>query len=197
MYIDYKISCINSVWQSLCIHGEEFCIMMTSFILSLFLSQLLWIRFVVCDVYHIIPSPDHHCPVELCLTLSLFAVNASLYLDNNTSLIFQPGNHTIRLKLNVSGVITFSMISNQSRAGIVCENDSESGFTFNTVNHVHISNLQFLECYYNDLDHHELIIVTASSLVVVKCIFENNVGTGFITAINSNITIVQSKIEGK
>ena len=163
----------------------------------LYLNQILWIRFAICDVYHIIPSPDHHCTVEPCLTLSVFTANASLYLDNNTSLIFQPGNHTIHLKLNVSGVTSFSMISNQSRAGIVCENDSEPGFTFNAVNHVHISNLKFLECYYHYTfdDGNKLITLTASSLVVVKCIFENNVGTGFITAINSNITIAQSTFQ--
>ena len=92
------------------------------------------------------------------------------------------------------------MISNQSRAGIVCENDSEPGFTFNAVNHVHISNLKFFECYYDIYytsdDGNKLITLIASSLELVKCIFENNVGTGFITAINSNITIVQSTIEG-
>ena len=151
----------------------------------------LWIGFVSCAVYHIVPSPSHHCPVESCLTLSSFASNTSLYLDNNTSLIFQPGNHTTHYKLNVSGVVSFSMISNQSRAGITCENDSEPRFIFNAVNHVHVSNLKFFECYC-DVNCSKLIILTASSLVLLKCIFEDNVGTGVINAANSNITIAQN-----
>ena len=92
----------------------------------------------------------------------------------------------------------FLMISNQSRAGIISEIDLKSGFTFNAVNHVYISNLKFLECLYHDTldDGNELITLTASSLVSMKCRFENNVGIGLITAINSNITIVQSTIRG-
>ena len=113
---------------------------------SLFLTNL-WIGCVSCAVYHIISSLNHDCPVKSCLTLSSFAANASLYLESNTSLIFQLGNHTIHSKLNVTGVVDFSMISDQSRAGITCENDSEPGFIFNAVNHVHVSNLKFFECY--------------------------------------------------
>ena len=151
-------------------------------------------------MYHIIPSPDHHCPVESCLTLSSFAANASFYLDDNTSLIFQPGNHVKRSQLNVTGVANFSMISDQLRAGIACEkfNDSKAGFIFNGVNHVHVSNLKFYECYCDidySFDHgNELIILTASSLVLLKCTFEDNVGTGLINAANSNITIAQSTV---
>ena len=142
---------------------------------SLFLVHL-WIAFVSCAVYHIVPSPDHHCPVESCLTLSSFAANASFYLDDNTSLIFQLGNHVKRSQLNVTGVANFSMISDQSRVGITCENDSKAGFIFNGVNHVHVSNLKFYECYCDidySFDHgNELIILVASSLVLVKCTFE-------------------------
>ena len=63
--------------------------------------------------------------------------------------------------------------------------------------HVHVSNLKFFECYcdisYNFFDHGiKLITLTASSLELVKCIFEDNVGTSVITAANSNITIAQS-----
>ena len=165
---------------------------------SMFLTQL-WIGFVSCAVYHIVPSPDHHCPVESCLTLSSFTANTNLYIDNNTSLIFQPGNHIIRSILTVTDVIDFSMMSvaNQSRAGITCKNNTKPGLIFNAVNHVHLSNLKFFECYcdirYNSSDHGiKLITLTASSLVLVKCIFENNVGTSLIKATHSNITIVQS-----
>ena len=107
---------------------------------SLFLIHL-WIGSISCAVYHIVQSLDHHCPVEPCLTLSSFVATASLYLDNNTSLIFQPGNHIIRSKFNVTGVVNFSMISDQSTAGITCENDSKAGFIFNGVNPVSYTHL--------------------------------------------------------
>ena len=168
-----------------------------SLVISLCWAQL-WIGLVSCAVYHIIPSPDHHCPVEPCLTLSSFAANASLYLDNNTSLIFQPGNHVISSKLNVTGVVNFSMISDQSRAGITCENNSNVEFIFNAANHVHLSNLKFYECHCDVYSFYyacygvNLITLTASSLVLVKCIFEDNVGTSLINAVYSNITIAQS-----
>ena len=149
---------------------------------SLFLVHL-WIGFVSCAMYHIVPSPSHHCPVESCLTLSSFAANASLYLDNNTSLIFQPGNHIMRSTLNVTGVVEFFMISDQSRAGITCENDSKAEFIFKGVNHVNVNNLKFYECHCDSYDDYDylcddinMITSTASSLVLVKCTFEDNVG---------------------
>ena len=163
----------------------------------------LWIGSISCAVYHIVPSPDHHCPVEPCFTLSSFAANVSLYLESDsTLLIFLPGNHIIRSKFNVRGVSNFSMISyhsNLSRACIICEKNSKSGFIFNAVSHVHISNLKFFECYcginryYFDLCcDAKLITLNASSLVLVKCIFEDNVGPGLINAAHSNITIAHS-----
>ena len=157
----------------------------------------LWIGFVSCAVYHIIPSPNHHCPVESCLTLSEFAANTNLYLDNNTSLIFLLGNHTISSKLYVIGIVNFSMISDQSRAGITCETDSMAGFTFNSVNYVNVSNLKFYRCCcdsYDLCDDFNLIILNASTLVLVKCTFEDNVGSkiSMINAAHSNITLVQS-----
>ena len=165
---------------------------------SLLLIQL-WIEFISCAVYHIIPSPSHHCPIDSCLTLSSFVADANLYLDSNTSLIFQPGSHVIHSKLNVSGVVNFSMtsVASQSRAGIICKNFTKPGFIFNATNHVHVSSLKFFECYCdtncNSFDQGiKLFTLTASSLVLEKCIFQNNVGTGVITATNSNITIAQS-----
>ena len=105
----------------------------------------LWTGFVCCAVYHIIPSPDHHCPVESCLTLSSFAANVSHYLDSNISLIFQPGNHTVHSELNVTNVSGFSMTSysaKQSIADITCGSLLLSIFIFEAVDHVYISNLK-------------------------------------------------------
>ena len=108
----------------------------------------LWIGSVSCAVYHIVLSLIHHCPGESCLTLSSFAANVSLHLDNNTSLIFQPGNHSVQSKLNITNVAEFSMISysaNQLNLGIICESSLLlSFFIFEAVDHVYITNLNFL-----------------------------------------------------
>ena len=193
MHQTYELFSLTASITSLLSNRSAFTVKMIYSSFSLFLSQLLWIGFVSCAVYHIAPSPSHHCPVEQCLTLSSFAANASLYLDNNTSLIFQPGNHIIRSKLNVTGVVNFSMtsVASQSRVGITCENDSKSKFIFNAVDDVHVSNLKFFECHCN-INCNKLITLTASSLVLTKCVFEDIVGTGVINATNSNITIAQS-----
>ena len=144
-------------------------------------------------MYHIVPSPDHHCPIESCLTLSSFATNVSQYIESNTLLLFQPGNHVMRSKINITGIVNFSMISiSPLRAGLTCENNSEPRvmFIFNTVQHVHVRNLRLFECKYVFGDK-ILFTLMASSLELVNCIFENNIRTSMINARNCNITIAQ------
>ena len=172
--------------------------MMYSLSFCLFMIHL-WILPVNCVVYHIVPSPDHHCPVESCLTLSSFAANASLYLDNNTSLIFQPGNHTMHSQLNVTGIVNFSMISDQSSAlGITCENSSKpTGFIFFSVYRIYVSNFKFHRCYRSSFyisNANIFITLTASNLALVKCIFED-IKMYVIKATRSNITIVKNTIK--
>jgi hypothetical protein len=158
--------------------------------ISLVLTNL-WIGFNSCAVYHIVPSPDHHCPVEPCLTLSSFSANVSQYLESNTLLLFQPGNHVIHSKVNITGVVNFSMISIDSlRAGITCGH-SEPRFIFDAVFHVHVRNLKFFECIDDKLFS---LMARLSSLELVKCIFENNgrISNNMIKFVNSNITIAQT-----
>ena len=163
----------------------------------------LWIGFVSCAVYHIVPSLNHHCPVESCLTLSSFADNTSLYLDSNTSLIFQMGNHTVHSKLTVTKVINFSMTSYSTKwssTGIICNSYSWSEFTFEAVDHVYVSDLNFFGCERKIFRSRfaivpsdiTLITVTVSNLVLLRCTFEYNEGTSMISAEHSNITIAQN-----
>ena len=168
---------------------------------SLFLIHL-WIGSISCAVYHIVPSPSHDCPVESCLTLSSFAANVSLYLDNSTSLMFQPGNHTVQSTLNITNVAEFSMTSysaNQSRLHVICETPLPSFFMFEAVGRIYISNLNFFGCEQKilEIDFVEfksiLIETIASSLILQGCIFENNEGSvTVISAEYSNITVAQT-----
>jgi predicted outer membrane repeat protein len=151
-----------------------------------------------------VPSPDHHCPVESCLTLSSFAANVSFYLDNNTSLIFQPGNHTVQSKLNITNVAEFSMTSASHSAKqsslhnvIICEL-SLSFFIFEAVDHIYIADLNFFGCentFFLKTDPTEsmLIKATVSSLILLGCTFENIQGrVSVIFANYSNITVAQT-----
>ena len=167
---------------------------------SLLLAHL-WVGFISCAVYHIIPSPDHHCPVESCHTLSSIAANASQYLNSNTSLIFQPGNHTVYSELNITNVAEFSMTSysaKQPSVGITCGSSLLSIFIFEAVDLVYISKLKLFGCKNTIIEiepiESTLIIVTSivSNLILVECIFENNEGVIAISAMYSNITVAQS-----
>ena len=153
-------------------------------------------------MYHIVPSPSHDCPVESCLTLSSFAANVTLYLDSNTSLIFQPGNHTVQSKLNIANVAAFSMTSysaEQSSLRIICKSSLLSFFIFEAVDNIYITNLKFFGCE-NTIDmtlwatESTLIKATAAhSLILLRCIFENNEGSiTMISAEYSNITVAQT-----
>ena len=151
-------------------------------------------------MYHIVPSPDHDCPVQSCLTLSSFAANVSQYLESNTSLIFQPGNHTVHSELNITNVAEFSMMShstNQSNLHIICEESSISFFIFEAVDHIYITDLKFFGCKNTvvviPLFHSTLIKTIASSLIFLGCTFENNEGSiTVISAKYSNITVAQT-----
>ena len=164
---------------------------------SLFLIHL-WIGFVSCAVYSIVPSPSHHYPVESCLTLSSFADNTNLYLDFNTSLIVQPGNHTMHSRpIYVRNVINFSMTSYSSKrssAGIICESSSWTDFIFKAINHVYVSNLNFFGCKHINLanlgltPYSTLIEVSVSNLILQECTFEDNEGIRVISATHSYST---------
>ena len=164
-------------------------------IYSLFLIHL-WIGFVSCAAHHIVPSLNHHCPVESCLTLSSFAANTNLYLDSNTSLIFQPGNHTMHSPIYVKNITNFTMTSKHSSTGIAWVIFSSDNFIFEAVDHVYLRNLKFA-CDYNILrffshPSNTAIIVTASNMILLECTFEDNKRTSVISATHSNITIEQS-----
>ena len=151
-------------------------------------------------MYHIVPSPSHDCPVESCLTFSSFAANVNLYLDSNTSLIFQPGNHTVQSTLNITNITEFSMTSysaNKSSLHIICETSLQSLiiFTFEAVDHIYIINLKFYGCEQKIFIEQDSVLIEtiASSLILLGCIFENNEGSiTVISAEYSNITVAQT-----
>ena len=62
--------------------------------------------------FHIIASSHDPCPKSPCLTLSQFAANCNVYLDTNSTLIFQPGIHSLHQDLAIANISALLMISN-------------------------------------------------------------------------------------
>ena len=74
------------------------------------------------DIY-IQPSPHSPCPVEQCLTLSQLGAKSVLdsFSDNqNTTLIFLPGNYTLKSNISITNVSNFSIVSRTSDVSIFC-----------------------------------------------------------------------------
>ena len=111
------------------------------FMLALFLTY----SGTDCLVYNILLSPSDPCPTQPCLTLSQFASDTSSYLQSNTTLIFQPGNHSLGSKLRVGGILSLQFLKSilPLSANIICENSS---FDLYNITFIHISRLQFIGC---------------------------------------------------
>ena len=120
-------------------------------VVSLFFCSQL----VTGEVYHIVTSSSDLCPVQPCLTLSQFAANysnTSNHSDNlnsnTTTLKFQPGNHTLQVKLKLSNVSSLFMLSNSS-ATVTCKLSTHIYLWY--ISHVRIENLQFIGCGNNSV----------------------------------------------
>ena len=61
------------------------------------------------EVYQIKSSSDDSCPRKPCLTLSQFINKSDSYIVDNTTLIFQPGNHSLESVLSVSNISMLSL----------------------------------------------------------------------------------------
>ena len=127
--------------------------------LSLFV--ILMFLFVCVDLaasnvhYYIVPSLNVSCPQEPCLTLSQFATNISRYCgnNNNVSLFFQPGNHSLAFELSLATANIFSMVANvrdDEAAFVRCINRS-GRFRIRDSIFVLIKGLHFIGCGGNEI----------------------------------------------
>ena len=109
------------------------------FIIRAFVIELLYISYIVCEVYHIIPSLDSSCYAQQsCLTLNELLPEL---LKKNTTLWFLPGNHRLTLHLHVSDVNVFCMLSETNNTWIIYDNLASISFT--NVDEIRIDNLKF------------------------------------------------------
>ena len=92
-----------------------------------------------------------------CLTLSKFATHLNRYLHSNTTLMFLPGTHYLTINMSVWNMTNFSMISESITVQVVCRNYSHISFSHSQ--YISLSNLEFIGCGGNQVEHVEEFIV--------------------------------------
>ena len=128
-----------------------------SSILLLAIELLCQFTIDECKIYHLLPSQSNSCNIEAdyhdCLTLPQLVINTTVYLTENTTLIFAPGRHTMELDLTVANFHTFSMLAETSplmETEIVC--CDRASFIFNNVTAVTVNGFRFSECKGNEVN---------------------------------------------
>ena len=173
---------------------------------------------VFSEVYQITSSSGDPCPRDPCLTLSQFTNQTDSYLNDNITLIFQPGNHSLNSVLSVSHITMLSMYGTSSSIVILC--NGLGRFDLSSIPVVHVGNLTFIGCPGNKVEsiHHftleyssfigqenapgtalELIDTSASlcnSTFISNCGKEHKYYGGAILSARSNINITKSWFEG-
>ena len=132
---------------------------------------LFYLSFAVCNVYKIItPLTNSTCNAtkEHCLFLEQFC---SIAVQNNATLNFQPGNHSLASQLNITDVENFTMLSESNSTWIVC--DKSAKFVFTNINKLYIENLTFSGCGSDNLVQNESVFVIhqSNSTVINNIIF--------------------------
>ena len=133
---------------------------------TVFLFLLLCTGFTLSKVHYITPSQDGPCPQNSsCFTLSQFAANSSNYYnDNEISLSFLPGNHTLNGEISVSHKEYFAMEKTPQLNGSVYIKclSSLGKFVVSNTTAVLIKNLHFIGCGGNTVVETEQVIVKNS-----------------------------------
>ena len=133
---------------------------------TLVMVLLFLLNGAIGQVYIITPSEvGTNCTEQPCFTLSQFAANSNYSLDENTTLILRPGNHSLAENLtisNINGSFTMHSESN-AHAVVTCKEDSH--FTFiNVSGHIHITDLKFIGCRSNRVEYVNNFVLTDTTI---------------------------------
>ena len=133
-----------------------------------------------CRVHYIIPSEDHPCNADSCLTLSEFAYNSTSYVDSNTTLFITGGSHNLDKEISMSNVESFYMLSTNGTNSIIC--NKSANLTFTNIGHIHIYDLTFIGCGSTSIS-------LVNQLTIQQSRFLNSSETSIsINGTNANIT---------
>ena len=113
--------------------------------LSLLLSLFFLLPFPsVANNIYVTPTPQTVCPDNPCHTLSQYANESAKYLVSNTTMIFLPGEHVLKLQVNITNVDNFSMSGEKGKETLVtCSGSKCGGFYFENVSYLSIFSLSF------------------------------------------------------
>ena len=102
-----------------------------------------------------------------CLTFQQFAANISDHLNDSTTLILQPGRHLLSLDLVVFNSTSFNIhCLNKTSCTLQCNQNGR--LIFDSVHHVHIRNIDLLECFGSKA-------VTVENFTLLKTTFTGSV----------------------
>ena len=115
------------------------------------LSVLLAIQPVCCtqSTYFVKPTPDTPCPSEPCLTLSEYTQDAGPLFASNTTMVFLPGDHRLDNDIEITNIITFTMVGDSTTlpditSNIVCT--GPAAFMFQNISYLKIHALELGYC---------------------------------------------------
>ena len=98
-------------------------------------------------------------PVSKCFTLSQFAANSNSYLKQNTTLMLQPGNHTLDSVLLISNTTKFFMTSMiAGTSSIACTPSGK--LRLQMVQYASIENMLFTHCVDNVVSNIERLTLS-------------------------------------
>ena len=118
---------------------------------------------VSSEVYQITSMSGDPCLREPCLTLSQFTNQSDSYLNDNTTLIFQPGNHSLNSVLSVSNITMLSMHASSSNTVIMC--NGLGRFDLSSIPVIHVSNITFIGCPGNKVESVQQFTLEYSSFI--------------------------------
>ena len=146
-----------------------------------------------CDVFYIVTTTKNPCPGEFtgvpCLTLQQYASNPSQ--SQNITFITEPGTYYLSSELRVSNGYSFTMSSENTT--VACTSSS-AGFSFDSVEKVHISGMTFQMCRNSAIK-----MASVTEAYITNTSFVGNVqqyGGAIYASSASAITIDQSTFSG-
>ena len=132
--------------------------------MALLCFLLLLLHKTACESYYIVPSEESDCPVKMCTTFSQLAANSSEYLRASSTVFIAPGSHSLNVKLTVTNIEKFTMLSNSTSTFIEC---TPSGYLyFKSIRNILIQDLKFVGCQDN-------IIESVQDFVLQNSTFES------------------------
>ena len=175
-------------------------------IFTLFISFSLY---CTQSTYYIKPTADTPCPGEPCNTLSQYGEEYFQNSSSNATLVFLPGEHTLKFTISVGTLpddsqpdqyyppSSLTLLGNTSSfpeitSRIVCT--WPAGFIFSGITELHITALAFISCGHGY--RAAISILSVWDISITNCTFQNNTNQyfngGAIHVDNCNLTLAEN-----